>query len=395
MNIVPRLRLGDFSPALALLLSACLGCSGSDEESASGSATSTGTGTSETSTSTGQTSTGETSTGQTSTGETSTGETSSGTDTDANSGIYDDYIKAKAEAICEYSVGCGIAFSLETCVHGWVLIEQSLRTGLSESIDHGSVIFDPEQAEECLDFIRNGACTHAFFANYDDDLTCTSVFSGDRENGAPCTVQQHCSSGVCEWEMCESQCCEGVCVPSAAIGESCASTACASGATCYDNGVENLCIEIASLGEGALCSWYDECSGELVCVGEACTVPPSKGEPCLDSVLCSFTSSCDPETNICVANKGVGESCDPELGLYESLCAGDLHCDYDTLVCTAPAPAGSLCKYFWGCDESSYCDNGLCALLVELGEPCENESCASGYCDEATWTCVEVGTCLI
>ena len=307
----------------------------------------------------------------------------------------DDYIRAKAEAICEYSVGCGIAFSIETCVHGWILVKQFFRKGLAESVDHGSAIFDPEQAEKCLDLIRNGACNRAFFASYDNDPTCTGVFSGTRENGEPCAVREQCMSAACEWDSCESQCCEGVCVPSAAIGENCESSPCAPGAACHDNGVESLCIAMSSLGEGAPCNWYDECSGGLVCADGVCTPAPSEGEPCLLDTFCVLSYSCDPKTNICTTNKSLGDPCDPELGMSETLCVGDLHCDGDTQVCAAPAPAGSPCQSFWGCDETSYCDNGECALLVELGEPCENKTCASGYCDEATWTCVEVGTCII
>lgn len=159
---------------------------------------------------------------------------------------------------------------------------------------------------------------------------------GVRPDAAPCTFSSSCQSGYCVPST-DAPC--GTCEPKGGPDQPCGNSAsCATGLACYKAEGETTSTCRPELPLGAACLPSEECSALLTCSFGACSLPPSKGEPC-DGVgphACAYPWSCIG--GVC------GSTGTPSPGLGE--------------------PCTDVCKL------GAVCESGVCQLAALSGEPC-------------------------
>lgn len=171
------------------------------------------------------------------------------------------------------------------------------------------------------------------------------------------------------------------------VGETCTTyrlgwqpSDCAQGLLCVEIGDEERCIDPCTSEVGSPCTW-GSCGPGLYCGDSGCAPRLAAGEPCSSGVcaeglLCSNEGMCKPKA-------GAGAPCydsrDCELGHF---------CEEGTEVCRAALDPGSACDSATYCSDGR-CEDGLCVLYPDVGEPCPLNSCAPGAtCDDFTGVCV-------
>lgn len=226
--------------------------------------------------------------------------------------------------------------------------------------------------------------------------------------GEPCTRDDRCAdSGVsCDQHFHR---CLRTFTPA-----TCASDAdCPSGTHCQLYG--HLQPSFACMGQAGLGTWCDSnpCAADLCCAGPAgsrscvakSTCGVTGGPPDCMTFACPAGLHCDYETaTTCLTNLPLGAPCAVRAG-HEQVgaepCAPGLYCGGNStegfscrpspeegepcaMPAGAPSPLGPLCidSYQHGCSPCRvglYCaDNGRCARLAQIGEPCDASPCADG-----------------
>ncbi len=209
-----------------------------------------------------------------------------------------------------------------------------------------------------------------------------------RSNGQPCTMDNQCSSGVCDpFSMtCEPAftCGNGELEP--ANGE-----ICDDGNTAGNDGCEADCKR----SNGQPCTNDNQCSsGECDETGSMVCVPPTG---CGNGVV-NAGEICDDGDAV------NGNGCDNDCKLSDGQpCTGDNQCHSD--VCD---PASDVCEPANTCGNGRLealeaCDDGgtsngdgcSASCLLEDGEPCvDDDQCQSGECDEVgSQTCEPANSC--
>lgn len=208
-----------------------------------------------------------------------------------------------------------------------------------------------EQKQECSPF----ACgPTGCFGNCTSDIQC--------EDG------RYCSAGVCEVELVNGAACSA--------DNQCASGICTDGVCC-----DALCNQ--------QCEACDVAGSEGTCspvVGE----PHGSRPACLsDGGLCG--GSCNGATRFTCEYPGAGvecraATCDAGLATLQAFCTGAGSCppevtqDCAPFSCGVTACAGD-CTVSQDCGPDEFCSAGLCRDKGQLGEPCATaEGCASGLC---------------
>jgi len=252
-------------------------------------------------------------------------------------------------------------------------------------------------------FDATGACypTGAEVCDGRDNDCDGVVDSGCEPMGAPCAMDDDCSSETCaevEGErICTADCDPGAPADGCGDGAYCRQAACGEGS----------CVAGAA-GETAA---GESCESDVECASLRCAEQGVCAEPCAAGAgqcapgqVCS-APGCD--RGLCIdadvapdAPRGLGEPCgsdgdcaagacvDGDFGKYcsaacaEGACPAGYHCEADRCLRGDPGEAGDPCR------TDSECASGLCARW-DNGSAC-TEACDTGYCPDGL-SCVDTG----
>jgi len=180
-------------------------------------------------------------------------------------------------------------------------------------------------------------CAAGSFCASDPNTGFPTVCTAQSKVGGACQNQQDCeAAGYCD---------EGTCKPLAGEGEACADFGqggCQPGLFCAAPGFEEAarCYAYETLGGACPGEWYENGCGEfgVYChqTADECVGSVAAGQSC-DLGPCGLSSSCNWQTNTCVANALENEPCNDGVR-----CAGALLCDgWDVEArCRAPVIEG-------------------------------------------------------
>lgn len=265
-----------------------------------------------------------------------------------------------------------------------------------DAAEAGSIAYDADAVDGCLDAIEAAACQVVSDRTPD---ACDAIFNGSVEPGGPCRSDVECAGEA----YCRGDDCPGLCVARVEAGGACTDSGeCVSGLTCQDT----VCAAPAGAGE-ACEGGNPDCAEGSLCVGSDGETPGTcqslgdmelvgEGEPCLpdDGVLCQAGLSCVleqlvPATMTCVAESPSGGAC--RAGSPDPCPAGEL-CTADPLGGVlegdcVPEPGdgdpcvggvlGTRCAAGLRCDEDE-----ICRSLERLGGACASSGqCYSGLCE--------------
>jgi|GEM_PF-3389480 len=196
-------------------------------------------------------------------------------------------------------------------------------------------------------------------------LSCDSKTQECRGTpGQACTGDDECANGICKNGACGLE-----------PGEACTEDKFCQSGTCRAD------TKICGIERGEACESDDQCAGG-VCASGTCGTPP--GGQCGRDNEC-MSGYCDPED----------ELCDPENGRSctdNDRCRSELCNALGGGICAAKGICGNgLLEGGEGCDDGNVVDGDACAsdcLLPNGGGCMSNVVCASGYCDQATGTCM-------
>ena len=253
---------------------------------------------------------------------------------------------------CERGVACGEYPDIATCEASELVEDANLLTTI-DAVARGTITYDPDLAQACLDQFYSPGCLYVRTSE-----ACDRTFEGRVAVGGVCLLSEECGgSGTCVRDAACSgiACCPGTCaaahIPLGSICDS--SIPCVAGGFCR-NGV---CV--ARLPQGAACSGSDCLPPNLCDSTGVCNPLPSQGEPCETQSICgrrdnfceTTTLTCarrktpgaacvaalecvsyaDCISGLCTARPGPGQVCEPA-----TFCLGDLECREN--VCIPPAP---------------------------------------------------------
>lgn len=279
----------------------------------------------------------------------------------------EDYSSHLLAAHCENQVACGASESVESCAAGIVARQQ-----LEQSVAAGRIVYDPAQAQSCVDALAVLTCDTNDKAWLSGPAACRGVFEGTVADGGECFTGLECLSQACSVPDCGLACCVGTCAPTevpGAVGQPCGNGRCVDDAYCSGG----TCRAFIPAGGACTASYY--CASGLGCVGAVCADFPERGEPCPQQVCSGSGDRCDTQT--CVPRLGFGGVCSVARDCQDPLyCASDRHC-------RAPATAGQTCSLTIPCAAGAYCAAGnTCATVLEDGQACTRDAqCRSDYCD--------------
>lgn len=134
----------------------------------------------------------------------------------------------------------------------------------------------------------------------------------------------------------------------------------------------------------------EPCRGDFECRGDgrmACLVVDDGTELCGASPYGS-------EGDYCNAHSRPGTSTRRRSDWAEGTahCRADdgVYCDFNVGLCASHQSEGSECESDFECAIDQHCQNGACADLLTVGEPCEQgRHCASGWCHDQTNVCAD------
>lgn len=225
--------------------------------------------------------------------------------------------------------------------------------------------------------------------------TCPGTCTAAVAQGASCRSSRDCStvggtiSPYCHFSDSPTGTCKEGRASSVGSGEACGQIAtattvtmasCGEGFFCQlaRTGDTNVGTCAAVLADGATCESTEQCPETSLCMGGTCGAPPvanTAGAACANSDAGPF---CNPlrrlvcnASNVCEAIPGtgqVGEGC--TAGDFSVSCATGNYCDDETDLCVAKKAIGATCQ---GSDE---CVSGSCSF----------GSGGTGMCSEAN-TC--------
>lgn len=302
----------------------------------------------------------------------------------------EDFDDALADAFCDRFLRCGGIESRDLCrelldTSGAELVE------LQHAVADGSVLYDEEAMEECLDAAALQSCDKTAEDARVQPPACRDAIRGTVADGGACAIGEQCVSGSCDNPSCGMACCVGTCEPTVsevAIGGACGTntTVCVEGAFCNTS---LICQALLAANEP--CIIDEQCGYGLYCSGttDTCTDAPNRGDACPDDECADLGTFCDAD-GTCAALPRRGEACEPFGG-----CVVPNLCNPDTLTCEPPPGVGQPCDFV--CAVGAYCDevSGSCIAEKANGQPCETGGeCASGLCDEVTALCGDAPVCI-
>ncbi len=237
---------------------------------------------------------------------------------------------------------------------------------LTMSLNAKKVLYDGTKVAACMAAMK-AACS----IDTKEPPECKAVFTGTIADGASCSDNRACVSGVCSGTA--TGC--GKCMKLADLGEACTSDeVCSCSAYC----VGGKCVVATPPTASQPCSFSLNCAAGLYCPTTqptpTCAALAKLGEACDGSTLCDDTSTCGPQDN-CVAKSQKTEAC-----VSSGDCATGLVCVADPTTqkatCLTPAKTGEACTVAGQCAYADQtCVSGKCASLPAKGQPCPNYQC--------------------
>jgi hypothetical protein len=281
--------------------------------------------------------------------------------------------------------------------------------------------YHPELAQQCVDAMRNQACTTFF----DLPIECKNALDGLIGEGGQCTHPAQCSRGL----YCNiTGPCPGVCTKKPGEAEPCAAgKTCLEGLNCEKIDQQDTCVkpitqQDATCGGGSL----PHCEFDMYCLGATDTVTGKcvlssdlftvkiTGSACSvkSGPLCAAGFSCQVN-DVAELGAGLNGTCEKEvakgapckLALPDECSAGQ-YCNIPDVTkgidgtCTDLPGTGQPCAnhaYFApDCAKATHCDQpsslGTCRSVVTLGNACvDNSGCYSSYCQ--TGVCAPPNFC--
>ena len=240
------------------------------------------------------------------------------------------YCELAAAVFCPYYVRCGrMAVNTESeCLAAFIpACNSRFEPTYIAVARRGSLKLSNAGLSACKAHLADVPCEKQIF---DLDLGCADMWVGTGPEGAPC-------------------------------GPGIESFVCATGTTCVLG--TSLCGTCQSTApNGTFCDADNQarCEKNAHCYNGVCVARPGGGEPC------------EPSGVPCV----LGTSCVEGNAGY-------------TCMGRPWAAPGEACGQQAQCQYKSECIGGICAHTSLVGEPCENQSCAAGYCAN-TNTCQEM-----
>ena len=240
------------------------------------------------------------------------------------------YCELAAEVFCPYYVRCSrMAVDTESeCLAAFVpACNSRFEPTYIAVARRGSLKLSSAGLSACKAHLSNVSCEKQVF---DLDLGCADMWVGTAPEGEPC-------------------------------GPGIESFVCATGTTCVLG--TSLCGTCqGTVPNGAVCGADNQarCETNSYCYNGTCVVRPHGGEPCDPSgVPCVLGTSC--------AEGNAGHKC----------------------IGRPWAAPGEACGQQAQCQYKSECVGSICAHTSLIGEPCDTQSCAAGYCAN-TNTCQEM-----
>lgn len=302
---------------------------------------------------------------------------------------------------------------------------------VADAVEAGTIVFDPDAAEECLAFEATACPLRAPLESYQMVLpgaardACDRMFTGTVPLGGACRIGAECEGGFPVLASCDTgDACPGRCVAMPGLGEACelrggcrwpllcgTDAVCVSGAVgapcahtldCWTPlrclpGVDGASVCTEPPGEGAPCAFAEPCASALACVGGICAAPASDGEscgaerPCADGLRCvasrcayiaAPSEACDGATRVCPHGfacertrcqplPALGDACDARRACVQGLCAGG--------VCVGLS-TGEPCDTHSALDAcAGHCEDGRCRAVRDAGGACRTtRGCADG-----------------
>lgn len=220
---------------------------------------------------------------------------------------------------------------------------------------------------------------------------------GTLHAGAACATDAECISQNCQIPACNLTCCTGTCQGDtppvlAKLGESCANfPICDPEAFC--DPASMMCVALKGLGESCTVGGIP-CADGLYCLNsttKTCGFLPGLGEPCTNDGCREVGLTCSETSKTCVKEGLLGDPC----GAGAAECSDLYVCDASNR-CSAGIPLGGACVMFDRCaDPDAFCDvpanatMGTCTAPKPNGASCRTHfDCASDVCDPTSNTCV-------
>ena len=255
--------------------------------------------------------------------------------------------------------------------------------------------------------------------NGEDGCESVALTEGECMDGDPCTVADHCESGVCVGAAVEcddsNPCTEDLCTATGGCEHPAQAGECDDGEPCT---LGDHCVTGECGGEAVACDCLededclqledgDQCNGTLVCdissvpfecvldvnTVVACPAPEGLGASCLEVDCDPLTGACGfaPAHDAAPCDDGdactVGETCDGGscVGGVEANCNDGNVCTDDSCDpqegCLL-AHNDSACSDGLDCTVGDGCQGGLCvggaAAACDDGNLCTDDSCAEG-----------------
>ena len=285
---------------------------------------------------------------------------------------FDDFPGGLEGAQCGFQVDCDLQPDNATC-QASIDIDDGEVGSLDAAIADGTVIYDAEAAQACVDAIRGQGCSFPGFQDRPDP--CDDVFTGTVATGGACIIDVECANGGscaptdvnCDPDVsCCAGTCQGMDTPLVAIGGVCEGGDCVANAFCkFPAGANSGTCTAAITTAGTACDELDACANPMVCDLDFAT---GMG-------------------GTCVTPAGSNQACDPG-GL---IACGDLrdYCDPASMKCTRRVDVGGACPTGVRCVGFATCVNAVCLADPKLGEACVVDgaqdclgslSCINGTC---------------
>ena len=274
------------------------------------------------------------------------------------------------------------------------------QTGTNGGGDNGSLDDcddddDCPDGEICVEVDGDGQC------QLDDD-------NNELDDGASCTDDSECESGLCVDDVCVSECdndgdclegwdCDedGICQPPACTSDAdCGADQACAVSPADDDGLETICLaDNGGADSGGNCSAHDDCRARY-CLDETCTTPCDDDDHCGTNQLCEETSiSLDDQDAIL-------DLCIP---MQVEMCDAAVDCSADDMTCNAPTFGadgdidGASCGFAnpgesdlgEDCTASSDCESNLCR---ESDDGTTGE--CSVFCEDSDRDCADSQVCL-
>jgi len=269
---------------------------------------------------------------------------------------------------CAWMARCGLIGQSEEpdCVVQLSPDPEVAALELDEVVAAERATIDRAALSGCLDALGSAGCTPNEFGAASASCAWTKLIKGHGIPGTPCLHSVECATGYCGLGSRDTvAACGSNCHPWLRAGDPCdpALPTCAPDTFCHPK--IHRCESMR--GEGAACSGYAQCAGDLFCLGYLpgtlttperlgqCLPLRAEGAPCLRDVEgwsdCALGLFCDtlnvPAT--CAKRRGLGQPCNSRVGCQDGLtCVGagelDLEAPDDTGTCQPVVDVMGFCQ---------------------------------------------------